>query len=205
VLDLVDPVGPSGRLEDARRDAGCNETKTGRSDEHPLNYRLALPVGSPHNAAAGGVVRVAYLAPLYPGDDVTAYIVVEDFGQFGRAFRETDLAEADLGTIVRNMFSGEYRDRRGSSPSTRSKGGQIAYDLLDRAYEVDTTLSVGAKRFIDRHVTRVRNDPGTVGRARTRSVGPQEGVKTDRLRGPVPRYWRDGRQDTRARHCRWRP
>jgi hypothetical protein len=30
-----------------------------------------------------------------------AYIVVEDFGQFGRAFRETDLAEADLGTIVR--------------------------------------------------------------------------------------------------------
>jgi hypothetical protein len=39
-----------------------------------------------------------------------AYIVVEDFGQFGRAFRETDLAEADLGTIVRNMISGEYRD-----------------------------------------------------------------------------------------------
>jgi hypothetical protein len=48
--------------------------------------------------------------PLYPEDDVTAYIVVEDFGQFGRAFRETDLVEADLGTIVHNMISGEYRD-----------------------------------------------------------------------------------------------
>jgi NAD(P)H:quinone oxidoreductase type IV len=28
----------------------------------------------------------------------------------GRAFRETDLAEADLNTIVRNMISGEYSD-----------------------------------------------------------------------------------------------
>jgi hypothetical protein len=30
---------------------------------------------------------------------------------------------------------------------------EIAYDVLDRAYDADTTLSVGAKRFIDRHVT----------------------------------------------------
>jgi hypothetical protein len=28
----------------------------------------------------------------------------------GRSFRETDLAEADLGTIVHNMISGEYRN-----------------------------------------------------------------------------------------------
>jgi hypothetical protein len=40
----------------------------------------------------------------------TAYIVIEDFGRQGRAFRETELAEADLGTIVRNMISGEYRN-----------------------------------------------------------------------------------------------
>jgi hypothetical protein len=38
------------------------------------------------------------MPPLYPENDVTAYIVIEDFGQYGRAFRETDLAEADLGT-----------------------------------------------------------------------------------------------------------
>jgi hypothetical protein len=96
------------------------------------------------------------LPPLYPGDDVTAYIVVEDFGQFGHAFRETDLAEADLGTIVRNMFSGEYRDPPRVIAFNTVKGWsrdvseQIAYDLLDRAYEVDRTLSVGAKRFIDK-------------------------------------------------------
>jgi hypothetical protein len=36
------------------------------------------------------------MPPLDPENDVTVYIVVEDFGQYGWAFRETDLAEADL-------------------------------------------------------------------------------------------------------------
>jgi hypothetical protein len=99
------------------------------------------------------------MPPLYPKDDVTAYIVVEDFGDLGRAFLETDLAEADLGTIVRNMISGEYRDPlRVIAFNTvegwsRDVSEEIAYDVLDRAYDADTTLSAGAKRFIDRHVT----------------------------------------------------
>jgi hypothetical protein len=77
----------------------------------------------------------------------------------GRAFRETDLAEADLGTIVRNMISGEYRDPlRVIAFNTvegwsRDVSEEIAYDVLDRAYDADTTLSAGAKRFIDLHVT----------------------------------------------------
>jgi hypothetical protein len=99
------------------------------------------------------------MPPLYPKDDVTAYIVVEDFGDLGRAFLETDLAEADLGSIVRNMISGEYTDPlRVIAFNTvegwsRDVSEEIAYDVLDRAYDADTTLSAGAKRFIDRHVT----------------------------------------------------
>jgi hypothetical protein len=105
------------------------------------------------------VVELCTLPPLNPENDVTVYIVVEDFGQFGRAFRETDIAEADLGTIVRNMISGEYRDPlRVVAFNTvegwsRDVSEEIAYDVLDRAYDPDTTLSAGAKRFIDRHVT----------------------------------------------------
>jgi hypothetical protein len=96
---------------------------------------------------------------LNPDNDVTAYIVVEDFGNLGRAFLETDLAEADLGTIVRNMISGQYRDPlRVVAFNTvegwsRDVSEEIAYGVLDRAYDADTTLSAGAKRFIDRHVT----------------------------------------------------
>jgi hypothetical protein len=50
------------------------------------------------------------IIPPLPDNDTDVYIVIEDFSHFGRAFRETDLAEADLDTIVRNMISGEYRD-----------------------------------------------------------------------------------------------
>jgi hypothetical protein len=101
----------------------------------------------------------AYLAPLHPENDVTAYIIVEDFGDLGRAFLETDLAGADHDTIVRNMISGEYRDPlRVVAFNTvegwsRDVSEEIAYDVLDRAYDPDTTLSGGARRFIDRHVT----------------------------------------------------
>ena len=93
------------------------------------------------------VVELRTVPPLNPENDVTVYIVVEDFGDLGRSFRETDIAEADHDTIVRNMISGEY------SHPLRVVSEEIAYDVLDRAYDADTTLSAGAKRFIDLHVT----------------------------------------------------
>jgi hypothetical protein len=112
--------------------------------------------------AAEATVRLceaAYVPPLNPENDVAVYIVVEDFGDFGQAYRETDLAEADHDTIVRNLISGEYRNPlrvvavnilEGWS---RDVSEEIAYDVLDRAYDADTTLSAGARRFIDLHVT----------------------------------------------------
>jgi hypothetical protein len=57
---------------------------------------------------------------------------------------------------VRNMISGEYEDPlRVVAFNTvegwsRDVSEEIAYDL---AYDADTTLSAGAKRFIDLHVT----------------------------------------------------
>jgi hypothetical protein len=105
------------------------------------------------------VVELRTLPPLNPGNDVTVYLVAEDFGNLGRAFRETDLAEADHDTIVRNLISGQYRNPlRVIAFNTvegwsRDVSEEIAYDVLDRAYDADTTLRVGAKRFIDLHVT----------------------------------------------------
>jgi hypothetical protein len=44
--------------------------------------------------------------------DVIAYLVIEDFGELGRAFVETDLAQADRETIIRNFdYSGRSRER----------------------------------------------------------------------------------------------
>jgi hypothetical protein len=109
--------------------------------------------------ARSSVVELRIVPPLNPENDVTVYLVAEDFGHLGRAFRETDLAEADHDTIVRKMISGEYRNPlRVIAFNTiegwsRDVSEEIAYDVLDRAYDADTTLSAGAKGFIDLHVT----------------------------------------------------
>ena len=46
-------------------------------------------------------------APLVPSTD-TVYLVFEDFGKFGRVYRETPEDGADRETIIQNVFSGEY-------------------------------------------------------------------------------------------------
>jgi hypothetical protein len=92
-------------------------------------------------------------------DDVTVYLVVNDFGSLGRAFVETDIAEADRETVIRNFLRGQY-----SSPLrvvafntaeawSRDVSEDIADEVLERALDADDNLSEDTKRFIDRHMT----------------------------------------------------
>jgi hypothetical protein len=60
------------------------------------------------------------VAPLVPGqgdDDVTVYMVVNDFEPFGVCFVETKIANADLETIIQNL-------RRASSVGSGLNEGQ---------------------------------------------------------------------------------
>jgi hypothetical protein len=43
-----------------------------------------------------------------PSEDVTVYLVLNDHGKHGLAYDETDPAEADRETIIRNFLSGQY-------------------------------------------------------------------------------------------------
>ena len=92
-------------------------------------------------------------------NDVTVYLVEEDFGHLGRAYRETDAAEADRETIVRNFISGQYRNAvrvvafNTAEGWSRDVSENIANAVLDQAYDADDTLSEDTKRFIDRRVT----------------------------------------------------
>jgi hypothetical protein len=47
---------------------------------------------------------------IIPGFDVDVYLVLDDFGKLGRAYRETDEEASDRGTIIRNLISGEYKN-----------------------------------------------------------------------------------------------
>ena len=108
---------------------------------------------------------------LVPENDVTAYLVIEDFGDRGRAFLETDLAEADREIIIRNFISGQYDNAlrvvalNAAEGWSRDVSEDVAGEIVDRAYDADETLTEGTKRFIDRHNDLERRPPAaSVGR-----------------------------------------
>ena len=48
---------------------------------------------------------------IIPGgdeNDQTVYLVADDLGKFGRAWRETDYEGSDLETIVQDLLTGQY-------------------------------------------------------------------------------------------------
>ena len=48
------------------------------------------------------------IAPNGLGQDV--YLVLDDFGRLGRAWRETDEAGTNRSTLVRNLLDGQYEN-----------------------------------------------------------------------------------------------
>ena len=56
-------------------------------------------------------MRKSHWTPsIIPSDnDQTVYLVAEDFGKLGRAWREADYEAADLETVIQNLLTGQYR------------------------------------------------------------------------------------------------
>jgi hypothetical protein len=52
--------------------------------------------------------RSPSIVPDYTDRDV--YLVLDDFGHFGRAWRETDEAQADRRTLIRDFLEGQYEN-----------------------------------------------------------------------------------------------
>jgi hypothetical protein len=48
------------------------------------------------------------IAPYGPDQDT--YLLLDDFGRIGRAWRETDEGATDRETLTRNLLSGEYNN-----------------------------------------------------------------------------------------------
>ena len=44
------------------------------------------------------------------GNDQTVYLVAEDFGRLGRAWREADYEATDLETVIQDLLSGQYNN-----------------------------------------------------------------------------------------------
>jgi hypothetical protein len=51
----------------------------------------------------------SWLPSIVPNGDQTVYLVADDFGRNGSAWREADIETADLETVIQDLLAGEYR------------------------------------------------------------------------------------------------
>jgi hypothetical protein len=55
--------------------------------------------------------RTGWTPSIVPsGADQTVYLVVDNFGALGTAYRETDVEQTDLETVITDLISGQYND-----------------------------------------------------------------------------------------------
>jgi hypothetical protein len=106
-------------------------------------------------------MRSPAIAPS--GFDVDVYLVLDDFGKLGRAYREVDEETADRETVIRNLMSGrEYNDPVRIVAFNTAEGWardvteDIATEIRDRAARSGEELSHGLRDFIDREVGRAK-------------------------------------------------
>jgi hypothetical protein len=87
---------------------------------------------------------------------VAVHIVLEDFGKLGRAYRETDEAEADEQTLIHDILAGEFGHiARIISFNTvedwsRDVTEDIAREVAETAMQRDVEIVGGARELVDR-------------------------------------------------------
>jgi hypothetical protein len=95
----------------------------------------------------------------------TVHLVLDDFGRFGRAWRETDEGEAGRQTVITNLLSGQYeRPLRivafdAAEGWARDVTAEITGEISERIYD-DADLTPALRDFLDRAVP-VRAGPGS--------------------------------------------
>ncbi len=101
--------------------------------------------------------RSNWTPSIVPNDDQTVYLVADDFGRIGRAWREADLEATDLETVVQDLLSGEYSNPiRVVAFNTAERWSQdvsedIAREVRQRCDLQLTDIPSQLQTFVDRH------------------------------------------------------
>ena len=85
--------------------------------------------------------------------DDTVYLVLEDFGSLGQAYRETDASKADRHTVLSNLLSGEYRRplRIVAFHTTEGWARDVTAEFANEAlaYPDQDDLSAAVRAFVE--------------------------------------------------------
>jgi hypothetical protein len=92
--------------------------------------------------------------------DDTVYLVLDDFGRFGQAYREIDPRQADRQTVLSNLLSGEYRRplRIVAFNTTEGWARDVTAEIAIEASTQDD-LSAAAREFVEGVTTQVKVVP----------------------------------------------
>ena len=94
---------------------------------------------------------------IVPTRDDTVYIVEDDFGPIGRAWRETESDSADRATTLNELYTGQFNDpvrvvafntREGWS---RDVSAEFAAELQRRADQEERQLEGALATFVGYH------------------------------------------------------
>ena len=100
---------------------------------------------------------MSWTPSIVPGPDETVYLVVDDFGKLGRAYRETDVEQCDLETTIQNLMEGQYSNPiRIVSFNTAERWSQdvsedVARELKRRFDLMGEDVSSTLEAFVETH------------------------------------------------------
>jgi hypothetical protein len=101
-------------------------------------------------------MRSHSLVPANNADDVSVYLVLDDFGLLGRVYRETDEADANLSTLIDDMLTGQFNCPvrvvafNTAEGWSRDVSEDVASDVVERARKEGRRLTEGVREFAER-------------------------------------------------------
>jgi hypothetical protein len=91
------------------------------------------------------------------GHDQTLYLIVNNFGNLGTAFPETDIDKADLETIIGDLMSGQYSDPvrvvafNTAEQWSADVSRDVAHEIRRRADLAGDDLAPSIAEFVETH------------------------------------------------------
>src|SRR5664279_589774 len=96
------------RKSSGRSTGGGADANLGRTD---FRFRATMTVVAFCVCGVLRMPRTCWTPSIVPyGADQTVYLVVDRFGGLGTAYRETDVEQTDLETVITDLISGQFND-----------------------------------------------------------------------------------------------
>ena len=96
---------------------------------------------------------------IVPSNDQDVYLVLDDYGEWGTAWRETDVEDTDLESVITDMLEGQYINPvrvvgfNVSQGWVRDVSRDVARELMQRCTDQDRKLPDFLEEFVASYQT----------------------------------------------------